>query len=170
MFKSWGTAVRTWHASIAHKRLTQQPVPEEAAPDSPAADFGTIAEIRHRSDYSQSPQTSNSKRKWGPEDSPGLAGHARASGRRHRDANLNTRSCPRCGISTAPAQGTNLSPASPPREAAAPAPRGTQTPPGREPKPAHQPKRQVSHKDTTSAPHEDCSHPGERSSRLHRLG
>lgn len=56
------------------------------------------------------------------------------------------------GISPAPAQGTNLSPASPPAQAAAPAPHSMQTPPGREPKSACRPERQVSHKDTTPAP------------------
>lgn len=144
MFKTQGTTVQTWQVSVAHKQPVQQPVPEEAAPDSPAAGFGTNAEIRQKWDYGQSPQTSNSKRRWGPEDSPGLAGHARASRRGH---GMPTSALGAAGISPAPAQGTKLSPASP-------------TPSGRQPKPAHQPKCQVSHKDTTPAPTRTAPLPG----------
>lgn len=106
MFKTRGTTFRTWHASIAHKRLVQQPVREEAAPDSPAAGFGTNAEIRHKSDYSQSRQPVTAKGD-GAQRTPqvwqvmGTATSALGAAHAAR-------------IAPAPVRGTNLSPASPP--------------------------------------------------------
>ena len=170
MFTTQGTTVQTWHASIAHKRPVQQPIPAEAAPDSPAAGCGTNAEIRQKSDYGQSPQTSNSKRRRGPEDSPGLAGHARASRQGHRDAYLCTRSCPRC---------RDL-PSSSPRNKSLPSLTtrpGSSTGPSQHANPARQGTKIRMSARTPGFPqghdtcaHEDCTHPGEPSSHPHRLG